>query len=329
MSENGRVVWWNGKLIDEHEARVSIYDSALMYGDMVFEMTRSFKRQQFKLREHLVRLLDSAKYAEIKVKYTLDELEGFCHDTIKANQPSFRPDDEHRLLIEITRGLGSIYADRVAPAGGNLIIADFPLRWTVTSLASSFDTGVNGVVVSQRQIPAHCLDPKAKNRSRLHYKKASLEAAKYAGEHNWAFMLDLDGFISEGPGYNIFIVKNGKLLTPEPRNILRGISRAYIFELAAELGLDWQETNLESYDVLTADEAFATATPFCIMPITAWMRQPIGDGRVGLTTKRLLDKWSQNVGIDIVRQIKGWHQEYAEQGITPPAFYGSKDDLKG
>jgi len=327
MEENSkRLVWFNGELIPESEAKVSIYDSALMFGDMVFEMTRSFNKVQFKLREHLERLYASIKYVRIPLKILLEEMEGHVQETIAANDPGFAPDDEHRIMINVSRGLLSIYQDVVGlHKGPNVIIADFPLRWTVANMGQLFDTGINAVIPSQRAIPASLLDPKVKNRSRLHYLMANIEVANYEGENNWALLLDPDGFIAEGTGDNFFIVKGRSILTPEPRNILRGISRAYIFELAAELGLTCLEKNIEPYDVMTADEAFMTGTPFCLLPVTSLNGVTIGAGRMGEMTRLLLDTWSDRVGVNIEGQIKKWDAERTgdrRRGPSPYSFKG-------
>ncbi|MFH0792061.1 MAG: aminotransferase class IV [bacterium] len=324
-----RLVWWNDKLIPESEAKLSIYDSALMFGDMVFEMTRSFNKKQFKLREHLERLYASIKFLEIPTRMTMEEMEKHCYEVIEANNPLFRDSDEHRLMIDVTRGLLSIYKDTVGGhVGPNVIIADFPLRWTVEGMGKLYDVGVDAVIPSQRTVPACLIEPKVKNRSRIHYLMANIEVSKYKGENAWALLLDPDGFVAEGSGDNFFLVKGGKLFTPEPRNILRGISREYIIkELCPQLGIECYEKNLELYDVVTADEAFFTATPFCIMPVTKINGMLIQDGRVGQITKKLLGEWGNNVGVDIVQQIKKFNAEgdvKGTQGPTPYSFSSNK-----
>ncbi len=318
----GRLVWFNGELVPESEARVSIYDSALMFGDMVFEMTRSFQKVQFKLREHLVRLYNSIKYVRIPLEMPLEEMERHVYETIEANDPGFGPDDEHRIMINVSRGLLSIYQDVVGlRKGPNVIIADFPLRWTVAGMGKLFDLGINAVIPSQRAIPAWLLEPKVKNRSRLHYLMANIEVSNYEGDNNWALLLDPDGFVAEGTGDNFFIVKDRVILTPEPRNILRGISRAYIFDLARDLGLPCLEKNLEAYDVYTADEAFMTGTPFCLLPLTARTGVAIGAGKMGEVTRLLLDTWSARVGVDIEKQIKAWDAAGRGKGPAGPSPY--------
>ena len=326
MSNSGRVVYMNGSFIPENEAKISIYDSALMFGDMVFEMTRSFNGKQFKLREHIDRLFVGLSILRIPIDISKDELEEACYATIEANKSNFAPDDEHRLMIDVSRGLLGIYQGiEGLHKGSNVIIADFPLRWTVASMGPLFDSGINAVVTSQRAIPASLMDPKIKNRSRLFYLMANIEVSQYSGENNWALLLDTDGFIAEGTGDNFFIIKNGIIYTPEGRNILRGISRQYIIEnIGPHLNLPVIEKNLEIYDVYTADEAFMTGTPFCLLPVTSINSVPIGNGKVGPVFKKLLSEWSNSVGVNIENQIKSWFTKTTQSGATPYQFKQSK-----
>lgn len=320
-----RLIYMNGKFVPEADAKISIFDSALMFGDMVFEMTRSFNKKQFKLREHLERLYASIKYVQIPIKMTIDEMEAACLETVRVNEPFFGPNDEHRLMINVSRGPLSIYSEIF---GGKLeptvVIADFPLKLTVSSMGHLFDTGINAVIPSQRAIPASLLEPKVKNRSRIHYMMANIEVSNWAGDNNWALLLDPDGFIAEGTGDNFFIVKNNQIITPEPRNILRGISRDYIFELAEKLGMSCIEKNIESYDVMMADEAFMTGTPFCMLPVTQLNSVNIGDGKVGPVFKHLLASWSENVGLDIEAQIKAYSAEVNGAKLSAPSPYQFK-----
>ena len=153
MSKPGRLVYWNGEFIPETEARISIYDSALMFGDMVFEMTRSFNNVQFKLREHLERLYASINYVHMPMSMTINDMESAVHETIEANSPAFEDDDEHRVMIDVSRGILSIYEGvGGAPTGTNVIIADFPLRWTVAGMGHLFESGINAVIPSQRAL---------------------------------------------------------------------------------------------------------------------------------------------------------------------------------
>lgn len=323
-----RKVFLNGQFVDESEAKISIYDSALMFGDTVFEMTRSFNKKQFRLREHLERLYASAKYLQIDLcsVMSMEEMEEAIYKTIEINDPYFEKDDEHRIMIDVTRGLLSIYQDVVGIHSGiNVVIAVFPLRWTVEDMGKLFDVGINAVIPSQRAIPASLIDPKVKNRSRIHYLMANIEVSMVEGDNNWALLLDTDNFIAEGTGDNFFMVKNGIVITPEPRNVLRGISRAYIMELCEKLNIPCIEKNIDVYDVVNADEAFMSGTPFCMLPVTSINGQTIGDGKMGKITSCLLETWGNNVGIDIIMQIKEWNKTSKKKAGNAPSPYSFKN----
>lgn len=325
MSDSFRKVFFNGDLVRESEAKISIYDSALMFGDMVFEMTRSFNKEQFNLRAHIDRLYSGCKILRIQLEMTPDEMEKACYQTIEANDHLFEANDEHRLMIDVSRGLLGIYhgIDGLNP-GPNVIIADFPLRWTVRGMGKLFDIGINAVITSQRAIPATLMEPKIKNRSRLFYLMANIEASLMKGDNNWALLLDPDGFIAEGSGDNFFIIKDKTIISPEGRNMLRGISRDYVMNVIGPgLGYKVVEKNIEPYDVYTADEAFMTGTPFCMLPVTSLNNVNIGDGKVGLHFKKLLKQWSSNMNLDIAKQIKEWNEIDGEE-ISGPSPYKFK-----
>jgi len=323
---NNRLVYMNGEFINESDAKISIYDSALMFGDMIFEMTRSFNKKQFKLREHLERLYIGIKILQIPLKMKINEMEKAVYETIEKNELALSDNDEHRIMIDVSRGLlGTYQGINGIHKGPNVIIADFPLRWTVKGMGKLFDTGINAVITSQRAIPANLMDPKIKNRSRLFYLMANIEASNIKGENNWALLLDTDGFIAEGTGDNFFIIKDGVVFTSEGRNILRGISRAYIMnELASKVGMKVVERNLEPYDVYTADEAFMTGTPFCMLPVTHLNSVPIGSGEVGKGFRCLINKWSENIGVDIIKQIKDWNATDSGKSSESPTPYNFK-----
>jgi branched-chain amino acid aminotransferase len=186
-----------------------------------------------------------------------------------------------------------------------------------------FDKGINMVITSQRVIPSHLMDPKIKNRSRLFYLNANIEASLFKGENNWALMLDPDGYIAEGSGDNFFIVKNNTVISPEGRNMLRGISRDYVMnELCKELNIKVVEKNIEPYDVYDADEAFITGTPFCMLPVTSLNSVKIGNGKVGKVFSKILSQWSKNQKVDIKKQIITWDQENKKKSskLSPYKF---------
>ena len=149
-----RKVWVNGNLIPESEAKVPIYDSALMFGDMVFEMTRSFNQSHFLLKEHIDRLFASADFVKINIPYSQKEIHDAIEEVTNYHSAVFNEDDEHRLMINLTRGLLGIYENNVDfdTTGPVLTIADFPLKWTVSGMNEYFDKGIHAVISSQKMI---------------------------------------------------------------------------------------------------------------------------------------------------------------------------------
>ena len=317
-----RVVYFNGEFVPEKDAKISIFDSALMFGDMVFDMTRSFNGEQFILREHIDRIYAGVKMLKIPLEMTPEEMEKAVYETIEANTPAFSDTDEHRIMIDVTRGPLSMYArvfdGNIKP---NVIISDFPVKWTVAPLAKLYDTGVHAVFPSQRMIPADLLEPKIKNRSRIHYLMANLDVSLVDDPTAWALLLDTDGFIAEGTGSNFFIVKDGKLMTPEPRNILRGTRRKYTIELAQKMGIEVVECNLNKYDAINADEAFFTSTAFTVMPCVKVQGSLLGDGRIGPITQKIIEAWNGLVGLDFIAQAKEYLVEMGDDAYSGTTTY--------
>ena len=301
MSES-RMAYFNGSLVPETEARISVFDSALIYGDVVFEVTRTFGGKPFRLRQHLERLYASMRLAEIECGLTIDEMEAATHETIEANRDQFTDDLDFQITHNVSPGPLGIYRS-VFPHGmqPTIVINCFSLAWRMVKMAPLYKTGVHGVVPSQRAVPAQYVDPKVKSRSRIYYIRAEHQAHRIDPD-GWAVLLDGDGYIAEGVGSNVFLIHDGALYSPEGRNILRGVTRNCILELASEAGIPVHERNLEPYDLHNADESFFTSTTTCIMPMTSFEGYPVGDGTPGPITKRLIGAFSALVGLDIVGQ---------------------------
>jgi branched-chain amino acid aminotransferase len=217
-------------------------------------------------------------------------------------------DEEHRLMINVTRGYLPIYHDVACyRPGADVIITDFPLRWTVKDFSRFYkNDGVDVKIVRQKSIPSSiCEINKIKNRSRLHFAYANLEVRHL--NWVWPLLTDPDGYLTENPGANIFLIKNNVLYTPEPRNILRGISRDFIMSLNKIYGLECVEKNLEPFDLYTCDEAFFTGTPFCIMPIRSADNHVINKTcGYGYYTQRLIKRWIDWVDCDFIHQMRRW-----------------------
>ena len=268
-------------------------------------------------------------------------MEKAVYKTVEKNLKIFDKDDEHRILIDVSRGLLSIYEDVDIKKGPNVVIADFPLRWTVQNCSHLYDQGINLWITSQRAIPAHLMDPKIKNRSRLFYLMANIEVSMVKGNDNWALLLDTNGFVAEGTGSNFFMVKDNVIFLPEQRDILRGISmNTVINDLAPSLGIKVIQKNIEPFDVYQADEVFLTSTPFCILPAVTlnkmcgsglksviYAHDQVKDGKPGKVTKKLIKAWSDLVGVDIIKQIKSWDLKKNNKTSTTPYKFGNNNSL--
>ncbi|MEZ4678508.1 MAG: aminotransferase class IV [Caldilineaceae bacterium] len=173
----------------------------------------------------------------------------------------------------------------------------------LTDWARFYTEGCHAVTPFSRAVPPEALDARIKNRSRMAYTLAEMEV-KLVDPQAQSILLDIHGNVAENKGGNFFIVSEGVLKTPHARSALAGVSRATVLELAAQLAIPVAVTDFQPYDIYTADEAFFTSTPYCIMPATKFNGLPVGDGQVGPLTQRLLAAWSELVGVDIVAQAQ-------------------------
>lgn len=310
-----RVSYINGRWVPESKAAIHIYDSQFMFGDAVFEMHRTFNHKHFLLDEHIDRLFASMNSFYIPIDKTREEIRSIFNELMQRNKEHF-VNDEYRFMVNVSRGPLSIYKDVFTLENGDewnkptWIFNDWPLSKTARTLAHFYETGVNAVLVNQRQIPSQYLDPKVKNRSRAHYKLADIEASRH-GRDALALLQDDDGFICEGTGSNFILVKDKKLIIPERRNMLLGCSMMYVINvLAKQLGLEVIEKNIEPYDVINADEAMFTGTFVNLLPCNRFngrlLKGANANEPMGAITKLIVSQWSSNVGINVVEQVKLW-----------------------
>jgi len=296
-----RLVYFNGNFVPEAEARISIFDCALMFGDMLFEMTRTFNHKPFRLDDHLDRLYGSLKYASVDCGLTIDEMEAATMATLEKNLTTLEGVD-CQIMHNVTRGALGVYENVVREGLAPIVTINvYPLIQQVGGNAEKYNEGWHCVVTQQQAVPSRYIDPKAKNRSRIYYKLAELQANQME-KGAQALLTDERGFLTEGTGYNFFMVRNGRVLTPKGHNILRGVSRMNCMELCNKLGIEIEEADIEPYDVREADEAWVTSTTICMLPVTRFNFQPVGDGQVGPIYTKLLNAWSEQVDCDIKAQ---------------------------
>ena len=298
------IAYLKGEFIPASEAMVPVYDAGIVLGATVTEMIRTFNYKPFKLKEHIDRLYRSMKYVRFDTGLSRKEMTDITMKVTDHNVSLLPESKELGIIQFVTAGTFAVYAgsagrdEKMTPT---VCVHTFPLPLHLW--AKGYETGIHAVTPSNRHVPPQCIDPKMKYRSRLHYWLAEKEA-QLVDPHAATLLLDLDGNVTEFSGGNILIVKDGVILSPTTRNILPGISRQTVIELAGELGIPFIERDLQVYDVCNADEAFEATTPFCLMPVTRINNILIGDGKPGPVCSKLLKVWGEKVGVDIVEQIQ-------------------------
>jgi branched-chain amino acid aminotransferase len=299
--EASRQVYISGEFVPEPEAKISIFDSAVMLGDSVTESIRTFRHEPFRLKDHIDRLFRSMKVARIDPGHSPEELTRITLDVLDANRSVMGEDDDCWIVHNISRGLLS---HGPSPSQANpATIMIFTSHLDLRGWAKYYIEGCHAVTSMSRAIPAQSLDARIKNRSRLSYTIADAEA-RLVDPDAQCVLLDINGYVSENKGGNVFAVINGEVCTPTTENCLAGVSRQTVLELAQAAGLPTRECRLQMYDLYSADEVFFTSTPYCIMPATQFNGLPVGDGQVGPVTKQLLQAWSDLAGVDIVGQAQ-------------------------
>ena len=296
-----RQVYLSGSIVPESQARISIFDSAVMLGDSLTESTRTFRHIPFRLDDHIARLYKSLKVARVDPGMSRQDLTKITLNVLDANRSLMGPQDDCWIVHNISRGLMKPGPTTSQANSATIMIFTSPMD--LRGWARYYTVGCHAVTSMSRAIPAQSLDARVKNRSRLFYTLADAESRLVDPEAQ-CVILDTDGYVSENKGGNIFAVTDGVIHTPTTENCLDGISRQTVLELAGKLGLPAHETRLQAYDLYTADEIFFTSTPYCIMPATRFNGLPVGNGQVGPITQRLLAAWSELVGMDIVAQAE-------------------------
>ena len=290
-----RVAYVNGEIVPESQATVSINDVGFLYGDAVFDTTRTFGHRIFKLREHLDRFSNSLKYMRIDPGMTKEEMATVTMEVLEANLPLLDDDDDYWVSQRVTRGVRGT-------DGGlkpTVVMECWPLPFK--ERARFYRDGLPVVTPSIRRTPPESMSPRAKVHNYINIIQGDLEV-KSQNPDAASILLDTNGNIAEGMGSNFFIVKDGVITTPREQFVLGGISRSTTIELAHELNIEIKEADIDLFDAYTADEAFVTSTSYCICPVSSINGSAFDEGAPGPVTDRLQKAYSGLVGIDIVAQ---------------------------
>ncbi|MDV5121046.1 MAG: branched-chain-amino-acid transaminase [Candidatus Scalindua sp.] len=277
-------VYINGKLYPKDEAKISVFDHGLLYGDGVFEGIRCYNGNIFKLSEHIDRLYDSAKAISMEIQLTRDELKDAVINTLKANNLK---DSYIRLIV--TRGVGKLGLNPFLCAESQvIIITDFIQLYS----KELYEKGLDAIIVPTIRNHSDALNPNVKSLNYLNNILAKIECINAGATEG--IMLNKDGYVAEGTGDNIFIVKdNGIVTPPTTAGILIGITRNVVIELANEAGTTVKEEQLTRDDLYNADECFLTGTAAEIIPVVNIDGRKIASGKPGKVTLNLLRKYQE------------------------------------
>ena len=277
-------VYINGKFFDKADAKISVYDHGLLYGDGVFEGLRIYNGKVFRLKEHIDRLYESARHIWLEVPLSREAVTEAVVSTVQANN---KKDGYIRLII--TRGAGSLGLDPRKTSDPQIIVIVDDISMYPPEL---YENGMEIVTAATIRNHPNALNPRIKSLNYLNNILAKIEAIR-AGCHE-AIMLNVNGEIAECTGDNIFVVKRGVVRTPPPHaGILEGVTRNTVMELAKAANIPMQEATLTRHDIYAADECFLTGTAAEVIPIVKCDGRMIGMGKPGPITRQLRERFFQ------------------------------------
>ena len=286
--------YFNGDWIPYREVMINPEDRGFTLADVVFDIGRTFNGKPFALNHHIDRMYRSLQYVRIDPRMTSEEMTSICEEAVQRNHKYLEEAGDFTIHPWVTRGVGGVN-DSIP----TVCISIKPVNFA--AFANSYVDGVKAVIAKTRSYSTDMMDPKVKHHNRMNFVLAELEA-KDVDPKALPVLMDGNGNLTEGSGYNVFLVKDGVLKTPKGTSILWGVSRRTVMEVATNIGIEVLEEDLQPYDIYTADEVFFTRTSPRITPVNSIDNRLIGDGKPGPMTKQLLAAHSERVGVDIVDQ---------------------------
>lgn len=285
------IIYVNGRMLPKNQATVSVYDHGLLYGDGVFEGIRIYNGRIFKCGQHMERLWRCAEMIRLRIPVSRDEMVQILRDCVEANGLK---DGYIRLVV--TRGFGTLGLDpRKCPVAGVICIADQIALYS----PEQYERGMKIIVAKRPRTPIECLDPRLKSLNYLNNILAKVEAIDQGCDE--AIMLNLDGFVGECTGDNLFVIRDGKVFTPPTEaGILEGITRRFVMDLCAEIGIACNVKAMRPQEVKASDEVFLTGSAAEIIAVTQIDDIKIGSGGEGPVTKRLRMAFKKVVTSDYV-----------------------------
>ena len=277
---NNSIIYVNGEYLPRQEAKISVFDHVILYGDGVYDTMCAWNSAVFKLREHIDRLFESAHAVKLSIPHTKEEIETIILETVRRNRL-----ERAYVKIVVTRGVGA------EPLLSPYNCVPGVIVFAVPYMSQAGDTGTRGIrmiVSSMRRVPNDCWSTKIKSCNYLNHVLMRLEANEAGADD--AIELDMEGYVCEAPGYNVFVVKR-RVLSTAADNILMGITREMVLELAQEMDLPVQVTRVQVFDLYTADEVFLSSTAGGIVPVVKVDGRMIGNGEAGKITKMISEQY--------------------------------------
>lgn len=288
MSGGELLVYIDKEFVPRSQAKISVFDHGLLYGDGVFEGVRSYNGVVFKLIEHIDRLYDSAKTIMLDIPVTKQEMANIVLETLRKNKLA----DAYIRLI-VTRGVGDLGLDPRKCSKPSIIVIAQPMEPLLGKEVK--EKGVRLIISSIRRDRVDATTHQAKTLNYLNSILAKIEAIN-AGVDD-AILLDERGFVSEASAANLFVVKNNVIATPpQTAGILPGITRSVVMELSRKIGYKVEERDITPHELLTADEVFLTGTAAEIVPVVEVNKRRIGGGEPGPVTRRLIEEFEKIKG---------------------------------
>lgn len=302
------IAYSNGNYVDPFQLTIAMNDMGFLMGATVSERLRTFRGQLFRWPAHLDRLSQSLQVIGVDLPGHRQQLTAAAEKVVRHNHRLLDAEDDLGMCILVTPG-EVVAGGSVSPVEPTICLYSYPLPFA--DWLSWYQQGASLMVTQIHQVPANCWPGDLKCRSRMHYYLADREAAQLQPGAR-ALLLDQDGYVSEASTANLLIYRSGEgLLSPPRSKILPGISISVVRELAEQLSINWIERDLTVADVSEADEVMLCSTSPCVWAVTEFNRQPIADGQPGPTVRRLLDCWSETVGVSIQQQAAQFAQRTA------------------
>lgn len=272
-------IYLDGQLVEEADARISVFDHGLLYGDGIFEGIRFYNRRVFRLEEHIRRLYDSARGILLNMPLTPEEMTAALLDTCRANGL-----DDGYIRLVVTRGTGPLGLSPYKCPRASVIIIVCSIQLYPEA---AYQNGLTVASCATRRPTHDTLSPQVKSLNYLNNVMAKVEAIQAGAEEG--LMLNDRGLVAECTGDNIYIIRDGTILTPPiTAGALDGITRKAVFDIAASLGIPMREAEFSRHDIYTADECFLTGTAAEVIAVSKLDQRPIGDGKPGPVTGRVI-----------------------------------------